>query len=444
MSSIGLEAVLILLLILANGVFALAEIAIISARKTRLQQRANQGDRGAKVALELMREPQHFLSTVQIGITLVGILAGAFGGATFAETLAVWFATFPLLAPYSEAIGIAIVVLLITYVSLVLGELLPKRLALNNPERIAAAMAAPMRFLSVLMAPIVQLLSTSTEALLKVLNIPVTDEAPITQEEIKLLIDQGVRIGVFVHTEKEMVDSALRLGDQRVSSLITPRPELVWIDRDDSLDHIQEIIINSLHAYFPVVQGSLDNVIGILRGRDLLAGQVAGKPVDLGKLVRPPLFVPESQSVLAVLEQFKQTGHHMAVVIDEFGGLQGIVTLTDVLEALVGDIRAPGQPQQDSAVRREDGSWLLDGRLLLHEFKSLIDLSEDWDEPSGFETLGGFIMDRLGRIPSPSEHFIFGGFRFEVVDMDGRRVDKVLATPYDLQTPPPKDEPDDI
>jgi putative hemolysin len=429
MSVIVFESVFILLLIIANGVFALAEIATVSARRARLQQRANEGDAGARTALELIAEPTRFLSTVQIGITLVGILAGAFGGATIAEPIAASLARFPTLAPYSEAIGLVVVVLVITYLSLVIGELLPKRLALSDPERLAALVAPAMRWLSVVAAPVVHLLSASTEVLVRLLGIRPMKESPVTPEEIAILIEQGRDGGVFEATEQDIVESALWLDERRVGTLITPRTKIIWVDLDEALDNIQQVILNSPHAYFPAAHGHLDNVVGILRGRDLLARQLTGQPVEIQALLKAPLFVPETRLVLDILELLKQSGQHMAVVIDEFGGLQGIVTLTDVLETLVGEIRSPGGPAEPAAVRREDGSWLLDGRLPVYEMKELLDLNElPGEDESNYDTLGGFIMARLGRIPSAGEHFDYARHRFEVVDMDGMRVDQVLVT----------------
>ena len=342
------------------------------------------------------------------------------------------------MAPYGEAIGLGIVVLVITYLSLVIGELLPKRLALGNPEQVASLVAPPMRALSRVAAPVVHLLSASTELLVRVLGIRPVKESPVTSEEIAILIEQGRDVGVFEAIEHDIVESALQLDERRVSTLMTPRTEIVWIDLDDPPDKIQNVILNSRHAYFPAAHGHLDNVSGILRGRDLLARQVTGQPVDLQALLQPPLFVPETQSALDILELFKHSGQHMALVIDEFGGLLGIVTLTDVLEALVGDILSPGSPAESSAVQREDGSWLLDGRLPVYELKDLLDLNElPGEDEAGYDTLGGFMMARLGRIPAVGQYFEYAGRRFEVVDMDGLRVDRVLVTP--AQHPPSAD-----
>jgi putative hemolysin len=428
-----LEVALILVLILANGVFALAETAVLAARRARLQQRAEQGDLGAQTALDLAREPARFLSTVQIGITLVGILAGAFSGATLAEAIALQVGRVPALTPYAEAIGLLIVVLPVTYLSLVLGELLPKHLALRDPERLAARMARPMLALSRLAAPVVRLLSLSTDLLQRLLGLGVAPEAHVTPEEINIMVEHGRSVGVFEAGEQEIVESALTLGDRRVSSVLTPRTELVWVEQTASVDQIRDTLLNSPHVLFPVGQGSLDNVVGMLRGRDFLGRLALGQPVSVTDVMFPPIFVPESQSVLEVLELLKHTREHAALVIDEFGGLHGMVTRADILEALVGEMPTRYHPAEET-VRRPDGSWLLDGRLSIAEFSAVLELRDLPPETSGaYETLGGFVMTMLGAIPAVGQHFDYQNWRFEVIDMDARRVDRVLAAPL----PPP-------
>lgn len=429
------EVLFIVLLIIANGVFAMAEIAVISARKIRLQQRANEGDRKARAVLELAEAPNRFLSTIQIGITLIGILAGAFGGATLARELAAFLARAPLLAPYSDAIGLGIVVLSITYLSLILGELVPKRLALNSPERVASALATPMHLLAVIAFPAVRLLSLSTELVLRLLDVRPAPEPPITEEEIKVLIEQGTQAGIFEEAEQDMVEAVFRLGDRQVGVLMTPRTEIVWLDLDDPPEEIQRRITTTVHARFPVVQGTLDHVLGIVHAKDLLARSLEGEPFDLKACLRQPLYVPESMRALKVLELFKQSGTHMAMVIDEYGGIQGLVTLNDILEAIVGDIPSSDEAAEPPVIQREDGSWLLDGMLPVDEFKELFHLAQlPEEERGGYQTLGGLVMAHLGRIPTSADHFEWGGLRLEVVDMDGHRVDKVLVIP--LETSP--------
>jgi len=430
MAEISLDIIIILALILLNGVLAMAEIAVVSARKARLQELANQGDQKARRALELARHPADFLSTVQIGITLVGILAGALGGATIAEHISASLERFPLLAPYSEAIGVAIVVVLITFFSLVLGELAPKRIALGNPERIASAMASPMQRLSRLTLPLVRLLSWSTDLMLRILRQKPVTELPVTEEEIKVLIDQGTQAGVFAEVEQDMVEAIFRLGDRRVGSLMTPRPEIIWLDLADPPEETRRKIIESGHARLPVAHGGLDNVVGVVQAKDLLEQALSGQPLDLRAVLDQPLILPESMPALKVLELFRQSRIHAALVIDEFGGLQGLVTIFDILESIVGDIPEEGELVEPEVVQREDGSWLVDGRFPVDEFKELFRLKWLPEEERGYyQTLGGFVMSYLGRIPSASDHFEWSGLHFEVVDMDGYRVDKVLVLP---------------
>ena len=433
MGSIALEIVILFLLILANGLFAMAEIAVISARRARLQQRADEGDAGACAALALAETPGDFLSTVQIGITLIGVLAGAFGGATLAEELAPGLAQIPWLAPYAEALSVGLVVLSITYLSLVIGELAPKRFALYNAERIASLVARPMRGLSRVALPFVRVLTVSTQVVLRVLGVKPSDEPPVTQEEIKIMIDQGAEIGVFEPIEEEMVDHVFRLGDRKISALLTPRTEIVWIDADDPPDEIQHKVTTSGYSRFPVARGSLDEVQGMVLAKDLLAQTLAGQPLDLQAALRPVPFVPETMPALNVLDHFRQGRSKIALVLDEYGGLQGLVTTADILVAIIGDFPGLGDEGQGEAFQREDGSWLLGGLLPLDEFKEIFGVT---DLPAGgTETLGGLVMTLLGRIPATGDRLEWSGLRFEILDMDGRRVDKVLVAP--VQPPPP-------
>ncbi|MHC0064984.1 hemolysin family protein [Nostoc sp. UIC 10890] len=430
MSSITFEILIILVLIIANGVFSMSEMAIVSARKVRLQQLANQGDVKAKAALKLAESPNHFLSTVQVGISLIGILTGAFGGATIANRLAVYVRLIPLLAPYSEPLSFGIVVLIITYLSLIIGELVPKRLALNNPERIASIVAIPMRALSAIASPMVYLLSASTDLILRLLGITASTEPQVTEEEIKILIEQGTEAGTFEEAEQDMVERVFRLGDRPVSYLMTPRPDIVWLDLDDSAEENRQKMVDSAYSRYPVCQGGLDNVLGVIPVTDLLARSFRGEPLDLTIGLRQPVFVPESTRGLKVLELFKQTITHMALVVDEYGVIQGLVTLNDIMSEIVGDVPSTDGQDQPQAVQREDGSWLLDGMLPVEEFLELFGM-EEWesDERGSYQTLGGFVITHLGRIPAAADHFEWQGMRIEVMDMDGNRVDKVLVVP---------------
>jgi len=412
----------------------MAEIAIVSARKARLRQLADAGNSQARAALELAANPNQFLATAQIGITLVGILAGAFGGATIAEEIATRLGDIPFLAPYGETIGVGIVVLGITYFSLIIGELVPKRLALNNAERIASAVAAPMRGLSTIAAPVVRLLSVSTDIVIRLLGIKPSAEPSITPEELRILIEQGTESGVFEESEQDMIESVLRLDERRVGAFMTPRTHIVWFDIEDSPEDIRRKIADSQHSRFPVIKDSLDNVLGIVRAKDLLNQSLAGQPLDLRALLRPPLFIPESMSALKVLELFKQKGTHVALVTDEYGGIQGMVTHNDILEGIVGYIPSAGEPAEPQATRREDGSWLLDGLEHIDKLKEIFDIEKLPDEEHGhYQTVGGFVMTQVRSIPTVGQCFEWGKLRFEVVDMDGRRVDKVLVTPSQAQ-----------
>jgi putative hemolysin len=426
-NSVAIEILFILLLLIANGLFAMSEIALVSSRKARLQRRAERDD-GARVALELANAPDRFLSTVQIGITLIGILAGAFGGATISAHLAERLNRIPALAPYSEAVSLVVVVMTITYLSLVVGELVPKRLALNHPERIASRIAKPMRLLSRLTWPAVRALSASSSFLLRLLGARPTEEPPITEEEVKILIDVGAEAGVFEAAEHELVDNIFRLADQKVPQLMTPRLDVVWLDIESPLEEIRGRIIKSPYARMPVCQGTLDNILGVVKARDLLARVLAGEPLDLRAAMRPPLYVPETRTALQLLELFKQSATQIAMVVDEHGALEGLVTMNDVLEAMVGEMPAHPRRGESLAVQREDGSWLLDGRTPISDFKELFSIEKlPREEEGGYHTLAGFIMSHLGRLPSASDHFVWNNLRVEVVDMDRRRIDKVLV-----------------
>ena len=424
-----LQILFILLLIIANGILAMSEMAIVSARKARLEERANRGDAKARAALDLANAPGEFLSAVQIGITLIGILAGAFGGETIAVALAASLERVPLLVPYSEAIAVGIVVVCITFLSLVIGELAPKRFALSNPEEIASAVAVPMRWLAKVVSPLVRLLTASTDLVLRGLGVRPSSESPVTEEEIQVLFEQGTRAGVFEEAEQDMVEGVLRLGDRPISAMMTPRTEIIWFDVDASSDEIRRKVTESSHSRFPVAQGSLDNILGIVQTKDLLIHSLSGQPVDLKAVLKRPLYVPGTKPVLDVIELFRESRNHIALVIDEYGGLMGMVTINDILAGIVGDMPAVGEPAQPSAVQREDGSWLLDGLMPVDQFQDLLQIELPAESRGSYQTVGGFVMAQLGRIPSPADHFEWGQFRFEVVDMDGHRVDKLLVAP---------------
>jgi magnesium and cobalt exporter, CNNM family len=429
MNQIFFEILILIILILANGVFSLSEIAVVSARKQRMQQRADSGDSRALVALELAHHPTRFLSTVQIGITLIGILSGAFGGATIAEQLALSLSNYPRLAPYADVIGVAVVVIAIAYLSLVFGELVPKRIALADAERIATRVAPSMQALARFATPVVNLLTSSTEAVYRLVKNKSSQEPAVTEEEVRGMIFEGTRLGVFEEVEQEIVERVFRLGDRKVSSMMTYRTEMIWLDIEDSLATNLQIITASGHSRFPVCQGSQDEVLGILHVKDLLARQTAGELTGLRDLLLPPLFIPEAMRILNILEQFRQKKDQIALIVDEYGGIVGLVTLNDVLVAIVGDIPSVEEEQEPQIIHRADGSLLVDGMLSVGELKDLLEMDELPEEDLvGYETLAGLVMAQLGRVPASGDSFQVGNWRFEVVDMDGYRVDKVLLS----------------
>lgn len=429
MNALTTEISILLLLILINGLFSLSEMAVISARKVRLQQRAGEGSRGARSALDLAVQPTRFLSTVQIGITLIGILSGAFGGATLAEALEAYFNRYPVLQPYSEAIGIGIVVAAVAYFLLVFGELIPKRIALSNAERIAARVAPIMQLLAAITRPIVSFLSLSTDVTARLLGIKSASEPAITEEEVKILIDQGRKSGVFEDVEQEIVERVFRLSDRTVSSLMTHRSEMVWLDVEDPLEVNIQKIIASGHSNFIVCSGDFDDVIGILRAKDLLREYATQGSVAIPASLPMPPFVPEGMNALEVVARLRQDKIPVALIVDEYGTIDGMVTLTDVLEAIVGDIPALDDKGEPAATRREDGSWLLDGMMPVDELEVLFDLDRLPDDAGEYATVGGLFMAQLARVPRMGDTFEWRDLRFEVVDMDGHRVDKVLVMP---------------
>jgi putative hemolysin len=437
MSSVVLQIAIIVLLILLNGLFAMAETALVSSRKARLRQRAEEGNKGARTALELADSPNRFLSTVQIGISLIGVLAGAFGGATIAEPLAGALRVVPVLAPYAVPIAFGIVVVGITYLSLILGELVPKRLALNGAEVVASRVAGPMRLLSMITSPVVWFLSFSTETVLRLLRVRPPAESPVTEQEVEILMEEGARAGVFEDEERDLVRSALQLDDRPVRELMTPRPKVVWLDADDPPEEIRRLVAESRNSYFPVARGDLDDLLGIASVKDAWTRQASGQSADLLGSLRPSPFVPEGAPATDALEAFKRSSLPLALVIDERGHIEGLITLSDVLEALVGDVPDEDEPTEEAIVQREDGSWLVDGLLAAEELKERLGLKElPREEEAEYQTVGGMVMDTLGRVPAEGDRFAWEGYSFEVLDMDGRRVDKVLASPSTSEDSP--------
>ena len=421
-----LEILFVVVLIVLNGALAMSELALVSSRRSRLDQLAAQGSRGAGTALRLVDDPSGFLSTVQIGITLVGILAGAFGGATLADRLGDWLDTFPALAPNGDGIAIGVVVVAITYFSLIVGELVPKRIALANPERTASLVARPMKQLSRLAFPGVWVLRTSTEAVLRLIGLSATREATVTEDEVKSLIAEGTQAGVFAPQERRMIEGVLRLADRPVRVVMTPRADVTWLDVQADAQMLRQVVESSRFSRLLVCEREIDNAVGILHTKDVLPLALRGEPVTVRALMVPVLVVPDRTSVLQLLDRFRREELHMAVVVNEYGTTEGVVTLTDVLESIAGELPERGEITEPPVVRRDDGSWLVAGALPFDEFADRFGLREP-AEGGGFHTVAGFVLQQLGHLPDAGESFRYGEIKVEVVDMDGRRVDRILV-----------------
>jgi putative hemolysin len=422
-----LSLAVVLLLILVNGFFAMAEIALVSSRPARLQALVADASAGAKAALELKSDPSKLLATVQIGITIIAVLTGTFGEATLGERLQDLLTDEGLSSGTAHAVSMALVVLGISYFTLILGELVPKRVAMMHPEAIAAALARLMRQLAQISAPIEWVLSATTDLILRLLPVRQTP-APVTDEEIGFMLREGAATGHIPIGETAIVEMALRLGERRVAAVMTPRTQIEFLDLEDPAEELRQRIRDSAYSRFPVVQGGTHQLAGIVQVKDLLAACYAAEPFDLRAVLRPPLFMPNTVTVLRALEVFKISRETMALVVDEYGDLEGIVTLTDILEALVGDIPEAGETDP-RVIRREDGTFLIDGMVGLDELKQVLGLSSLPGEGPDFHTLGGYLMARLNRVPMVADRVVVGDYRFEIVEMDGRRVDRVLIVP---------------
>ncbi|GAB4479584.1 MAG: hemolysin family protein [Anaerolineae bacterium] len=419
------EIGVLLALVLINGLLAMSELAILSARRERLEGRAEGGDEGARAALELAEEPTRFLSTVQIGITLVGIITGAFGGAALGLELAALLDAIPWLARYSEPLSFAIVVLLTTYLALVLGELAPKRLALANPERAAARIAPAMRFLSRLTGPAVRLLSASTDAVVRLLGVRPQDQPDLTEEDVRLLIRQAAREGVLAESEQAMVERVFRLDDRDIDLLMTPRTEMVSINIADPLEKVWRRMAESGHDHFPAYEGSPDDVIGMLAARRVWAALAQGGPVNLRDLLQPPLLIPETAVTLRALDLFRRAGQEAALVVDEYGSVQGIVTLNAVMASVLGKLVGLAPVQ-----RRPDGSLLIDGLFPVDDLMALLEIEGlPCADTEDVNTAGGLMMALIDRLPAVGDRVDVCGWRFEVLAMDGNRVDRLSVSP---------------
>jgi len=421
---------IILLLIVLNGIFAMSEIAVVSSRKARLQRMAEDGSQGAAAALKLHSEPSRFLSTIQVGITSIGILSGAVGEAALADPLTQWLSQFPLLGESARVIALSLTAVLLTYMSVVVGELVPKQLALLGPEGIASLVARPMGWLSRLTAPLVWLFSASSGAILRLFGARRSDEPPVTDDEIKVLMGQGAEAGVFHESEQEIVSNVLRLDEQRVAAIMTPRKDMYLVDLAESEAEVRRQVAECPYARVVVCQDGLDRVLGILQRGDLLKPVLENAPFNVRKALRPPVYVPESVTTTHLLESLRRNRAQFALVIDEYGEVQGLVTLNDVLAAIVGDMPSQDDDGEQDVVEREDGSYLMDGGLSIERLKSVLEVKEalPGEEENAFHTLGGLVMHQLGRVPLEADHFHLAGWRFEVVDMDKNRVDKVLLS----------------
>ncbi len=432
-----MEVLILIGLIVLNGLFAMSEIALVTARKARLMKLAADGDNAAAVALRLGEDPTRFLSTIQIGITSIGVLNGIVGEAVLAGPLSLWLKeTFSLSEEVSSISATAVVVIGVTYVSIVVGELVPKRLGQISPEPIARLVARPMQILALITRPFVVLLAFSTHTLLRMMGARQTSQSSVTEEEIHAMLEEGSEAGVIEQHQHEMVRNVFRLDDRQLGSLMIPRSDVVCLDIRLSADENLKVLIESEHSRFPVCDGSLDKLLGVIHAKQALACVVKGETPDFAAKLQPCVYVPETLTGMELLEQFRANDMQMAFVIDEYGEIEGIVTLQDVLEAVTGEF-TPTNAEDAWAVQREDGSWLLDGAIPIPEMKDRLELKTVPEEDKGrYHTVSGMIMLLLGRVPATSNHVDWDGWRFEVVDMDGKRIDKVLASPLSNETQP--------
>jgi putative hemolysin len=422
------ELLVLLVLILINGFFSMSEMAVVSSRKARLRHEAENGRKNYRQALETAESPSRFLSTIQVAITLIGTLTGALGGATVAESLTKTLEGVPFLARAAAPLSLAIVVLVTTFISVVLGELVPKSLALSRPESIAAAVVKPINAIAVLFSPLVRLLSGTTEGIVSLLHVKEEDSMPVTEEEVKVLIAQGTEAGVFDDREREMFEGVLALGDKRVTALMTPRPEVVFVPVDSSPEVFKELVIShASFGYLPLADGDLDRVVGMIPVKDALAALAVGKVDGPSSFAKKPVFVPEGLTALKAITAIKDGEVQSALIVDEYGGVSGLVALSDLLEAVVGELSLPGDAEEPSMVQREDGSWLVDGALPVDEFLASLGLSETLGQ-GDYETVAGLVLDCMGSIPKAGDICAKDGFRIEVIDMDGNRIDKILVS----------------
>ena len=438
MSEAAIQVLLLFLLIFINGLFSMTEMAVVSSRRARLQNSLEDGDQRAKTVLDLLDNPNDFFSTIQIAITLIGVITGAIGAQTFSHYLVDILVRVSFLKGIAQPLSVLLISSLITYFSLVIGELIPKRIATNNPEKIAMTMCGPIKLLSKIFKPVVRILSVSTEAGLKLIGIKENEESQVSEDEIKVMIEQGKQDGVFEENEQDIVESVFRLSDKTVDAIMTPRTELDWIDLDEPVEESLKEIAESTNHYFPLVRGNPDNVIGVISSKGLLDAYIRNEPIDLEKIAEPPLFVPESKPALSLLDDLKASDSNFAVVLDEYGGFSGMITPYDLLNELVGDVTNIGDEPNDEEeiLVRDDGSWSFDGMIDIEEFKEIIGVRELPEENRiGYQTLAGFILSQTGSIPKSGTTFDWDNFHFEIVDMDGLRIDRVFVNRIDPAEP---------
>lgn len=423
-----LEIIVILILIIINGYLSMAELAVVSVRKAKLQKYIDEGNKNAKIVAELGEDANEFLSTVQIGISLTAVLTGAFGGATLSEPLAAAIS----FIPYSEAISVIVVVIVSTYLTLVIGEIVPKVIALNDPEKVSLKVAKSMLVLTEVSRPISFILAKSSSFLLWLMRIENRNDDIVTEEEIELMIKEGREDGTIEEAEEDIIKRVFKLDDQKVESIMTPRNEIIWIDLEDDHDVNKVKIIESKRSIFPIAKRELDDFIGVVQAKDILSVMFSEEEFDVEKIVKEPLVVSEHLQTLELLKEFKENQEyvHMSLVIDEFGSVEGLITLNDLLEGIVGDIPSIDEEDEPEAIQREDGTWLIDGRYPIDKFKELFEFKDKLpdEEEDNYTTLAGFILSISGTVPNEEDKYECERFIFEIIDIDGHQIDKVLVT----------------
>lgn len=420
-----MEIAIILVLILLNGIFSMSEIALVSSRKTRLENAAKRGSASAKAALELALAPNKFLSTVQIGITLVGLLTGIYSGENITNDLDAWLMQFEFIKPYTHSVAVVIILVIITFFTLVLGELVPKRIGMNSPETIAKLVARPMKIISLIMAPFVWLLTSTTDLILKILRVKPSDDSKVTEEEIKAIVQEGAEGGEVQEIEQNIVERVFNLGDRKVGSLMTHRRDVIFIDVNMGMSEVRNTVLKEIHSIYPVYENDKDHIIGVVNMKELFV-HITDENFSLRKIIHRPYYISENTSVYMALEQFKKTKYRYSIVADEHGMAQGIITINDILEALVGDV-SEFYSDEFQITEREDGSWLIDGHYPFHDFLSYFDLTDIIDGED-FNTVSGLILSLMGHIPKQGDKTHWQNLQFEIIDMDGVKIDKVMIS----------------